>query len=101
MFRRLREPADPVTFSFDDQPLRAARGQSLASALLAAGVDTFRSSIVAGEPRGPYCMMGVCFECLLTVDGVRNRQGCLVEVRDGMVVTSQHGACALPAGDAR
>lgn len=101
MFRRLREPADPVAFSFDGQPLQAARGQSLASALLAAGVRSFRRSVVGGEPRAPYCMMGVCFDCLVTVDGVQNRQSCLLEVRDGMVVESQQGARTIAAGDRR
>ncbi len=101
MFRALREPDHPVAFSFDGRPLQAAQGQSLASALLAAGVRHFRTSTVSGEPRAPYCMMGVCFDCLVTVDGVQNRQSCLVEVRDGMVVESQHGARTLIAGDLR
>ena len=97
MFRRLREPSpsDAVTFSFDGRALRAAPGQSLATALLAAGVGAFRTSVVGGEPRAPYCLMGVCFDCLVTVDGVHNRQSCLIEVRDGMVVESQDGAPAI------
>ena len=46
---------------------------------------------VAGAPRAPYCLMGVCFECLVTVDGVGSRQGCLVPVREGMKVETQIG----------
>lgn len=91
MFRRLHEITDVVSFTFDGAPMTAERGQTLATALLADGVDVFRTSVVGGKPRGPYCLMGVCFECLLTVDGVQNRQSCLLEVRDGMEVTSQAG----------
>ena len=59
--------------------------------LLAAGVETCRTSAVGGEPRAPYCLMGVCFECLVTVDGVGNQQGCLVPLRPGMKVETQIG----------
>lgn len=99
MFRRLRKIEEPVTFFFDGLPMQAVSGQSLASALLAAGIETFRTSVVGGKPRAPYCMMGVCFECLVTVDGVRNCQSCLIEVQDGMVVRSQHGAVDVVMGD--
>ncbi len=50
-----------------------------------------RASTVGGDPRLPYCQMGVCFECLAIVDGVASRQGCLVPVRQGMRIDSQHG----------
>ena len=46
---------------------------------------------MSGAPRAPYCMMGVCFDCLVVVDGVGNRQGCLVPLREGMAVETQHG----------
>jgi predicted molibdopterin-dependent oxidoreductase YjgC len=48
--------------------------------------------VVSGEPRAPYCMMGVCFECLVEVDGVPNVQACMTSVREGMTVRRQHGA---------
>jgi len=101
MFLRIREPVEPVTFSFNGRSVTAARGDTLAVALLAAGVDTVRDSVVGGEPRAPYCLMGVCFECLVTVDGIQNRQSCLVEVREGMVVTSQSGARLVCGGQNR
>ena len=46
---------------------------------------------MSGAPRLPYCMMGVCFDCLVTIDGIGNRQGCLVPVRAGMKVEIQKG----------
>ena len=47
--------------------------------------------LVTGAPRAPYCLMGVCFDCLVTIDGVGSRQGCLVAVREGMEVETQVG----------
>ena len=68
---------------------RAGSGDTVAAALLAAGIDHCRTTPVSGAPRAPYCMMGVCFDCLVTIDGVGNRQGCLVPVREGMEVETQ------------
>jgi predicted molibdopterin-dependent oxidoreductase YjgC len=81
-----------VTIEFDGQPLHVAAGGTVAAGLLAAGVSRFRSTPVSGAPRAPYCMMGVCFDCLVEIDGVANRQACLIEVRDGMKVRTQEGA---------
>ncbi|WP_377810265.1 (2Fe-2S)-binding protein [Azospirillum sp. A29] len=91
MFRRQHEPADPVRFTFDGQVIAAERGETVAVALLASGVRTVRTSVVGGEPRAPYCLMGVCFDCLVTIDGAQNRNGCLTVARDGMLVESQSG----------
>ena len=92
MFRRIVETPETLAFTFDGRPLRAAPGDSVAAALLRAGVDAFRTSVVGGEPRGPHCLMGVCFDCLVTIDGVPNRQSCQVDVAEGMRVESQQGA---------
>ena len=61
------------------------------------GRDARRATAVSGAPRPPYCMMGVCFECLVTIDGVGNRQGCLMPVAEGMQIETQKGN----AGDRR
>lgn len=92
MFRRLPEAAGAtLAVSVDGRRVEVRAGDSVAAALLAAGFDHCRTSPVSGEPRAPYCLMGVCFECLVTVDGVGNRQGCLVPVRDGMRIETQRG----------
>ena len=92
MFRRLHEDhGERVRFTLDGRALTARKGDSVAAALLAAGVLVCRSSAVAAAPRAPYCLMGVCFECLVTVDGVGSRQGCLVPVREGMKIETQLG----------
>lgn len=84
-----------VTIYFDGAPLRVPAGLSVAAALLANGARATRTTPVGGVLRAPYCMMGVCFECLLEIDGIANQQGCLTPVRDGMRVCSQHGARTL------
>lgn len=90
MFRRLRDaPARALTVTIDGRTVEAREGDSVAAVLLAEGALPTRVSAVTGVPRAPYCMMGVCFECLVTVDGVGNRQGCLVPVRDGMAIETQ------------
>lgn len=98
MLLRTREITDKVSFTFDGETLLAERGDTLALALLAAGLSVFRKSAVGGVPRAPYCLMGVCFECLVTVDGVQNLQSCLIEVREGMIVASQQGPRTLTEG---
>jgi predicted molibdopterin-dependent oxidoreductase YjgC len=92
MFKRLPEATGTtLTISVDGRQVVARAGDTVAAALLAAGVDHFRTAPVGGAPRAPYCMMGVCFECLVTVDGVGNRQACLLPVRDGMRVETRRG----------
>lgn len=92
MFRQRLETAEPsLRFTFDGTAMTARHGDSVAAALLANGVAVFRRSPVSGAPRGPYCLMGVCFECLVVVDGVGNRQACLVPLQDGMRIETQDG----------
>ena len=71
--------------------MRVPAGASAAAAVLIAGAFRIRATPVSGAPRLPYCMMGVCFDCLVTIDGVGNRQGCLVPVADGMQIEIQKG----------
>jgi predicted molibdopterin-dependent oxidoreductase YjgC len=81
-----------VNLTFNEQPLTVPAGTSVAAALLMSGINRFRATPVSEAPRAPYCMMGVCFECLVDIDGVPNRQSCLIEVADGMRIRSQEGA---------
>ena len=98
MFERLPESGDgAVTVYIGGEPHRARVTDSVAAAMLAANVDRCRTTPVSGAPRAPYCMMGVCFDCLVTIDGVGNRQGCLVRVREGMRIEPQLGKRDLTA----
>ena len=90
MFRRLYDaPQRAVAVTIDGRPVEARAGDSVAAVLLAEGIQQTRVSAVSGAPRAPFCMMGVCFECLVTIDGVGNRQGCLVPIVDGMAIETQ------------
>jgi predicted molibdopterin-dependent oxidoreductase YjgC len=92
MFKRLPEAASAlVAVTIDGEPFNARDGDTVAAALLAAGRSYCRETPVSGAKRQAYCMMGVCFDCLVTVDGIGNRQGCLVLVRDGMRIEIQRG----------
>lgn len=92
MFRRLQpDTREAVSLTIDGQRVEAREGDTVAAAMLAAKLDHCRTTPVTGERRAPYCMMGVCFDCLVTIDGVGNRQGCMVPVKAGMRVDVQHG----------
>jgi len=96
MFRRLPEDKRAiVTLSVDGRSIEAREGDSVAAALLVAGLLQSRATPVSNAARAPYCMMGVCFDCLMAIDGVGSRQACMVPVRQGMDVRTQHGARRL------
>ncbi|HLE28416.1 MAG TPA: (2Fe-2S)-binding protein [Anaerolineales bacterium] len=80
------ERETPVTITVNGQPVQAYAGESVAAALLVAGWRAFRRAEATGSLRGFFCGMGMCFDCLVTVDGVAVR-GCMTEVREGCVVT--------------
>jgi sarcosine oxidase subunit alpha len=91
MFKRLDDAGETVSLKVDGKDIRARPGDTVAGAMLAAGIDRFRTTPVTESPRAPYCLMGVCFDCLVTIDGVGSRQACLVPVREGMAVETQLG----------
>lgn len=78
-------------FTFDAMPVPFTPGQSVGAALVAAGILAWRTTRHAGAPRGLFCGIGVCFDCLVTIDGHPNERACLVRARPGMAVTTQHG----------
>lgn len=90
MFRRLSEPAqDAVSITVNGTPVLARQGDTVAAAMLAAGLVRTRRSPVSGAPRAPFCLMGTCFECLVVVDDVPHVQACMTRVRAGMRVATQ------------
>ncbi|WP_454683314.1 (2Fe-2S)-binding protein [Ancylobacter moscoviensis] len=96
MFRRIEPAPAAGTLVFDGRSIAFQAGDSVATALIAAGVGRFRDHPRDAAPRAPYCMMGVCFECLVEIDGRQNQQACLIPARDGMVVHVQTGARQIP-----
>jgi predicted molibdopterin-dependent oxidoreductase YjgC len=92
MFKRSdQDSRRPVRIVVDGVTVEAREGDMVSAALLACGRDVRRETAVSGAPRLPYCMMGVCFDCLVTIEGVVNRQGCLVPVAEGMQIEIQKG----------
>lgn len=92
MFNRTVDVSPPdVTITVDGNAIEARDGDTVAAAMLAAGILQFRTTPVSGTPRGPLCMMGVCFECLVTIDGIGSRQACLTLVRPDMTIETQSG----------
>ena len=92
MFRKLPEgEPETVTVTVDGESLRVPASFTAAAAVaLRGGIS--RTTPVSGSPRAPYCMMGVCFDCLMEIDGAPNRQACLVPVAEGMRINRQLGA---------
>ena len=80
-----------MTFTFNGEPIVAFRGESVAAALLAAGRRTLRLTAVGEAPRGVFCGMGVCFDCLVVIDGEPSRRACMTFVTEGMKVERQVG----------
>ncbi len=74
-----------VEIILDGQNTHVPANVSVAAALLAIGTITARISPTANEPRAPHCLMGICFECLMEIDGVQ-RQACMTEVEENMVI---------------
>jgi D-hydroxyproline dehydrogenase subunit gamma len=93
LFRALHDSPQTVNVEVDGVPVLAQEQDSVASLLLSTyGPETYRRSPVSGLPRAPLCMMGVCFECLVEIDGQSNQQGCLIRVHDGMRIKRQISA---------
>ena len=83
-------PKGNISLSIDGEIVFAHQGDSVANALLAYSGDATRET-ENGSPRTPFCMMGVCFDCLVEIDGSPNEQSCMVQVREGMVVKRHKG----------
>lgn len=88
MFKPLETPppSDQLSFTFDGKPVAAHSGMSVAGALFQGGTNAIRNTPVSGSARGPFCMMGACYDCLVQIDGV-TVQACQIPVSDGLVVS--------------
>jgi len=86
----LRIPSLPrgarLTILINGRPHVAYEGETVHAALLAAGYRVLRKTAKTGQPRGIFCGMGICYDCLVTIDGVPNQQACMTPVRDRMEI---------------
>lgn len=88
----------PVTITVDGQPASGVAGQSLAGVILASGTLGFRLTSAQARPRGVFCGIGVCYDCVVEVNGQRDVRACQRRAVDGDVVTTQYDR--LPSGEA-
>ncbi|MBT8434629.1 MAG: (2Fe-2S)-binding protein [Gammaproteobacteria bacterium] len=96
MFRRVDEASvDTLRLRIEGREYEVPVGISVAAAVLLCGLNKVRDTPVTGAPRLPYCMMGICFDCLMIIDGLPNQQACQLEVRENMAVEIQQGAAEL------
>lgn len=84
------ERGEGVTIRIDGVVATAYEGESIASAIMCEGISAMRTT-VAGDSRGVFCGMGVCFECLVNVDGIANTRACMTWVKEGMEIKTQKG----------
>ena len=80
-----------VTIEVDGEVIEAIAGEPIAAALLAAGKHVFRYTPKLNAPRGVFCAIGQCTDCMMIVDGVPNVRTCVTPVEDGMKIETQHG----------
>ncbi|QSQ08375.1 Hydrogen cyanide synthase subunit HcnA [Koleobacter methoxysyntrophicus] len=80
-----------VTITVDGREIKAIAGEPIAAALLAAGIKKFRMTEKTGEPRGVFCAIGRCTDCVMTVNGIPNIRTCVTPVENGMVIETQKG----------
>ena len=83
-----------VEFTLDGKPIKGYEGEPIAVALRAAGVMTHRHTKKTGEPRGVFCAIGRCTDCVMIVDGVPNIRTCITPLIAGMKVQTQYGVSA-------
>jgi hypothetical protein len=96
MFRKRPDSRQAtISVEVEGRTILVPQGASAAAAVLIAGLSSIRETPVGAAERGPYCMMGICFDCLAEIDGVPNRQGCMVAARPGMRIRRQRGARAI------
>ena len=97
MFRpRPESRAATIALEVEGRTVLVPTGASAAAAVLIAGLPSIRDTPVGHSERGPYCMMGICFDCLAEIDGVPNRQSCMIAAQPGMRIRRQRGARSPP-----
>jgi hypothetical protein len=90
------DPGPGPGITFDGQDLPALPGQTVAAVLTAAGVRSWRRTRNGSRPRGLFCGIGICYDCLLTLNGTPNVRACVATVRPGDRVESQEGTGREP-----
>lgn len=80
-----------IQVTLDGKVITATEGQSVGALLLTQGQRATRTTRNNGKPRGMFCGIGICFDCLITINGVTNQRACLTVVEQSMAIETQHG----------
>jgi len=80
--------SNQVNFTFNGKSISCEEGQSIAAAMIAVGNRELRTTRFGDEPRSIFCGIGVCYDCVVVVNGVANQRSCLIEAKDAMKVES-------------
>ena len=92
MFKQLPiKDIESLEVFLNDQKVLVPQGTTVAAMVLAQGVSVTRTTAVSGSPRAPFCMMGVCYDCLMVIDGKANQRACVTYVKQDMRVATQKG----------
>ena len=92
MFKQLSgDQTEMVNIILNGQPLQVLRGITVAAVALSQNLQYTRTTPISGSKRAPFCMMGVCYECLMVIDGKANQRACATYVQSGMTIDRQQG----------
>ena len=86
---RLQHRSNPVQIEIDGQTASAYLGETVAAALMVSGIRTFTQANAYNLARTLFCGMGVCYQCLVTVDGIRDVRACMTKIRPGMKIETR------------
>lgn len=90
-----------VTFYYNGIPMEGIEGEPVAAALMSAGIRVFRTTAKRREPRGIFCAIGRCTDCMMVVDGIPNTRTCVTSLKEGMRVEKQEGLERIGTGRER
>ncbi len=90
MFKQLsNSPIETIEVILNGQKIQASQGLTVAALALTQGLRYTRATPVSNSKRSPFCMMGVCYDCLMVIDGKANQRACATYVKKGMQIETQ------------
>ena len=89
---------ETITIYLDGETLQVNTGLSVAAVLLSHSHHFNRTTPISGKKRAPFCMMGVCYDCLMIINGQPNQRSCSIQVQEGMVIEKQVGTGSMIGG---
>ncbi len=89
MFKQLSEPLETISVTLNGHKINAAKGMTVAALALSQNLPYTRTTPVSGARRAPFCMMGVCYDCLMMIDGIPNQRACATLLSEGMRIETQ------------